>query len=251
MARMNDYTWDHYECDHGGCNDYPAIPKSTDALSPERRSRSRTTCTLCASPPHATQHFCTSCYDAKYCGNECLETDEDVHSLVCPTFDRIPRKLLPDEPQGMKMVRAVVFEVDRNAPRFMWVSVQGNNPIGLYDYLGNLPVEIKFPSLCLEWRKNTVRDRKLPYMVRVYINGKVDENENIRRVIEMSRWWLEAEAKNKNSTRVQDTTEENHESLSQQFNNCYCIRPNGPCPETADFKGVQMQVSFVSHRDGY
>jgi len=204
--------------------------------------RNQKTCTLCKMPPHATQFHCTVCLDARYCSNECLETDEDAHSLVCPTFSPTPRKLLPDE-RGTRLFRAVIFEADRNAPRFEWVVVRGDNPVGLIDHLGSPHVEIKFPSLCLKWRHNTVRDRDLPDMVKVYINGNLKENRGIRRIIEMSRWWLEVEANDPKCPRF--TANEPHEApedLSQELVNCYCKRPDGQCPETVDFKGAQMQV---------
>jgi len=75
----------------------------------ERPSRKQKTCTVCASPPYGTQHLCKVCLDAKYCSNECLETDEDAHSLICRSFNRIPRKRTPVE-QRMPLVRALVFE---------------------------------------------------------------------------------------------------------------------------------------------
>jgi hypothetical protein len=94
------------------------------------------------------------------------------------------------------MVRCLVFEANADRPKFIWVSIKADNPVGLQEYLGTRHCEIKIDSLCKDGRRNAVRDRPLRDQVKVYAQRgfkKMEDNNSIRRVIGMCRLWLEFE----------------------------------------------------------
>jgi hypothetical protein len=142
------------------------------------------------------------------------------------------------------MVRAILFEAKTDTPRFVWVGVKDDEPISLDDYLDSRPVEIKFPSLSLSFGMNTVRNRSIPDRVKVYTNGplnNLEDNNSIKRVIEMSRPWLEYEAVNGQSNiGNQNTSNGVIESLSQELVQCYCMKSKGERLEKVRINGAEM-----------
>jgi hypothetical protein len=120
---------------------------------------------------------------------------------VCDTFEASPPDLLPEEERdGIAMVRGLVFEANVDKPKFVWVRVKADDPVGLHDYMGTLNVrglEVNFDGLCRDIWRNTIRNRPLRDDVKVYMQAQPDgmeENKSILRVIGMCRRWLEIEA---------------------------------------------------------
>jgi hypothetical protein len=92
------------------------------------------------------------------------------------------------------MVRCLVFEANADKPKFIWVSVKADNPVGLQEYLDARRCEIRIDSLCKDGGRNAVRDRPLRDQVKVYAQRgfkKMEDNNSIRRVIGMCRLWLD------------------------------------------------------------
>jgi len=213
----------------------------SSATSPAPRPRSYETCTLCKSPFTLSNYHCQECQDARYYSSECLETDEDAHSLVCRTFPTPQRCLLPDERKyGLTLVRGLIFEVNADRPKFVWVGVKCDEPVGLTDFLGSPPIEAKFHSLCKGEPKNTVRNRLIRDEVKVYTQGPIQgmqDNQSIRQVIGTCRRWLEAEAR-ANIPRSEGQSHE-EQPLNEEAIKC-CCTSKAQQAETENANSIEM-----------
>ncbi|KAH7413264.1 hypothetical protein BKA64DRAFT_349387 [Cadophora sp. MPI-SDFR-AT-0126] len=73
-------------------------------------------CTLCGLFCGSRLDTCHMCH-ATYCGPPCLETDREVHLLVCRSIDR---ELPPDTRRGLR------FSCDKSRPDFVWLEFDKN-----------------------------------------------------------------------------------------------------------------------------
>jgi hypothetical protein len=182
-----------------------------------------------------------------YCGAECFETDEEMHSLICESIQNLsPQRLRDEKENEVVMVRALLFPEKADKPKFVWVGVKGDNPVGLVDHLGTPPVEIKFASLFSDKRVNTVRDRELKDVVKVYIQGHLEgleDNTSILQVITLSRRWLKAEAiaRAAEFTSVDGTRKRSPErEEGVELSNCYCTLPMRQPTERVELNDAVM-----------
>jgi hypothetical protein len=68
---------------------------------------------------------CSSCSNARYCSTDCQKRDWKQHKAVCRSFSTLPQRPTPEH------IRAILFPVDEEKPRFVWIQGFSN---WWYDY---------------------------------------------------------------------------------------------------------------------
>ncbi|KAF2820473.1 hypothetical protein CC86DRAFT_113524 [Ophiobolus disseminans] len=59
---------------------------------------------------------CSSCANARYCSTQCQKQDWKQHKIICGAFQALEERPSP------KHIRAILFPIDDDKPRFVWIT---------------------------------------------------------------------------------------------------------------------------------
>ena len=71
---------------------------------------------LCLSCNKLGINRCSGCSNARYCSAECQRNDWKQHKSVCAAFSTLTERPSPNH------IRAILFPVDEDKPRFVWIT---------------------------------------------------------------------------------------------------------------------------------
>ncbi|KAF2004159.1 hypothetical protein P154DRAFT_67496 [Amniculicola lignicola CBS 123094] len=63
--------------------------------------------------------ICPGCSNAIYCSEDCIQEDKGLHNLVCKKFGKLKER------PSRHHRRAILFPVDEDGPRFVWIATKG------------------------------------------------------------------------------------------------------------------------------
>lgn len=116
-------------------------------------------CSICSK---LTVLGCKSCNSSTYCSPECQNVDWPVHMILCRQFRDV------EEPPEGCFRRGILFPVDQENPRFVWVPYtvryegdRENQDLDLAEFLADL----SGVTTSLTFDNNEVRSRRLGHTI--------------------------------------------------------------------------------------
>lgn len=91
---------------------------------------------LCANCPEPHSKLCAGCQAIHYCSKECQKADRSTHKLLCSSFKEFEATKKPTKDHW----RAILFPIDEQKPRFIWVVGEWQIFLGRARYL---PYDVK------------------------------------------------------------------------------------------------------------